>query len=123
MRLSAPIPILLLPLLLVLGCWRCSNPHGIHATRERTLRQNLFHLRQSIDQYTIDKQQSPQKLDDLVKAGYLREIPIDPFTRRSDTWIVEKESVTLAVGTQPGITDVRSSSPETGCDGTNYNTW
>lgn len=71
----------------------------------------------------MDKKQAPQALDDLVKTGYLREIPEDPFTRRRDSWVVEKEPVLLSVGTSPGITDVHSGAAGTGCDGTKYSTW
>ena len=50
------------------------------------LKNNLFTLRQVIDEYTYDKKKAPQSLQDLVAAGYLRDIPIDPITNRIDTW-------------------------------------
>jgi general secretion pathway protein G len=46
--------------------------------RESVLRQNLFTLRTVIDEYTYDKTKAPQSLDDLVREGYLRQVPIDP---------------------------------------------
>jgi hypothetical protein len=52
--------------------------------KEAVLRQDLFTLRQVIDQYTMDKQKAPGSLEDLVNAGYLKSIPIDPFTGRRD---------------------------------------
>src|SRR5678816_2353030 len=50
---------------------------SIQRAKEATLRQNLYTLRTVIDQYTLDKQRAPQTLDDLVSAGYLRQIPRD----------------------------------------------
>ena len=95
----------------------------IHA-REAVLRQDLFTLRQCIDQFTLDKQRAPQSLDDLVQANYIKTIPKDPFTNSSDTWQVAQEDVLLSVDqTQPGISDVHSGSNLTGSDGTAYSTW
>ncbi|HXZ79373.1 MAG TPA: prepilin-type N-terminal cleavage/methylation domain-containing protein [Terriglobales bacterium] len=99
------------------------NQSIVHA-REAVLKQNLFTLRSCIDQYSLDKQKAPQSLDDLVQAGYLKEIPMDPFTNARDTWQVDQEDVLLSVDqSQPGITDVHSGSSATGTDGTAYNTW
>lgn len=91
--------------------------------RESALKQDLHHLRQSIDQYTMDKQRAPQSLDDLVSAGYLRSIPIDPFTKAADWEVIMEDSMMSIDQTQPGISDVRSSSPLISLDGTAYNTW
>jgi general secretion pathway protein G len=91
--------------------------------RESVLRSNLSTLRNVISQYTLDKQKAPQGLDDLVTAGYLRQLPIDPMTRESN-WEVVQEDVLLAVDQQdPGITDVHSASSGTASDGTAYSTW
>jgi general secretion pathway protein G len=88
------------------------------------LRQDLFTLRSVISQFTLDKQRAPQSLDDLVQAGYIKQIPADPFTSRNDTWQLEQEDVLLAVDQQqPGITDVHSGANLTASDGTNYTTW
>ena len=92
--------------------------------REAVLRQNLFTLRSVIDQYSMDKQKAPQSLQDLVDAGYLKMIPMDPFTNSRDTWETVQEDVLLSVDqSQPGITDVHSGSSGTGSDGTAYNQW
>ena len=91
--------------------------------RESVLRSNLGTLRSVISQYTLDKQKAPQSLDDLVSAGYLRQIPTDPMTRQSN-WEVVQEDVMMAVDQQdPGITDVHSASNATASDGTAYSTW
>jgi general secretion pathway protein G len=91
--------------------------------RESVLRSNLATLRSVISQYTLDKQKAPQSLDDLVTAGYLRQIPVDPMTRQPN-WEVVQEDVMMAVDQQePGITDVHSASTASASDGTAYSTW
>jgi len=96
---------------------------SIVQARESVLRANLSTLRNVISQYTLDKQKAPQSLDDLVTAGYLRQIPIDPMTRQAN-WEVVQEDVMLAVDQQdPGITDVHSASNGTASDGTAYSSW
>jgi general secretion pathway protein G len=97
---------------------------SITRAREAVLRQNLFTMRSVIDQYSMDKQKAPQSLDDLVQAGYLKQIPTDPMTNSKDTWQPVQEDVLVSVDqNQPGITDVHSGSEATGSDGTAYNTW
>jgi general secretion pathway protein G len=68
-----------------------SFSEGIRRAREAVLRQDLFTLRQVISQYTLDKQKPPQSLDDLVRAGYLKQTSVDPMTGRSDTWKLDRE--------------------------------
>ena len=97
---------------------------SITRAREAVLRQNLFTMRSVIDQYSMDKQKAPQSLDDLVQAGYLKQIPTDPMTNSKDTWQPVQEDVLMSVDqNQPGITDVHSGSEANGSDGTAYNTW
>ena len=92
-------------------------------SRESVLRSNLSTLRSVISQYTLDKQKAPQSLDDLVQAGYLRQIPVDPMTKETN-WEVVQEDVMMAVDQQePGITDVHSASSGTASDGSAYSTW
>lgn len=94
--------------------------------RESVLKQNLFTIRSVISQYTLDKQKSPQSLDDLVTAGYLKQIPQDPITSRNDTWVPDQEQdEIMSVDQQDagGIVDVHSGSAAVSSDGTAYNTW
>ena len=96
---------------------------SIVQARESVLRSNLATLRSVISQYTLDKQKAPQSLDDLVTAGYLRQIPIDPMTKQPN-WEPKEEDVLMAVDQQdPGIDDVHSSSSGIASDGTAYSTW
>jgi general secretion pathway protein G len=96
---------------------------SIVQARESVLRSNLATLRSVISQYTLDKQKAPQGLDDLVQAGYLRQIPLDPMTKQPN-WEVKEEDVLMAVDQQePGIDDVHSASSGIASDGTAYSTW
>lgn len=96
----------------------------IRHARETVLRDDLFQLRSLIDQYTMDKQQAPQSLDDLVTAGYLRALPKDPFTNSNTTWQpVQDNSLMSLDQTDPGIVDVHSGSDATSSDGTPYSGW
>jgi general secretion pathway protein G len=86
--------------------------------KEAALKQDLYHLRNAIDAYTNDKQKAPQSLDDLVSAGYFRELPKDPFTNSSQTWQPIMEDVLTAIDQQePGITDVKSGASGTDSEG------
>jgi general secretion pathway protein G len=96
---------------------------SIVRSREAVLRQDLFTLRSVISQYTLDKQKAPQSLDDIIQAGYLRQIPNDPLTGQAN-WEVVQEDVLLAVDQQdPGISDVHSASNLSASDGTAYSSW
>ncbi len=88
--------------------------------KESVLQSNLFTMRSVIDQYTYDKEQPPQSLDELVSEGYLREVPIDPFTESRETW----QSISDAGPTgEPGLYDVRSGSDRIALNGTPYSEW
>src|SRR5574341_398073 len=98
-----------------------SYQQHVRRAREAVLREDLYQMRNAIDQYSLDKLRAPQSLDDLVSGGYLREIPVDPFTQSRDTWLVVEEDVVLSVDqNQPGISDVRSGSTLTSSDGSPY---
>src|SRR5215470_12403849 len=78
----------IMSILLAIAVPNFSN--SVKRSREAVLRQNLFTLRDLISQYTLDKQKAPQSLDDLVQAGYLKQIPKDPMTDQAD-WVTEQE--------------------------------
>ncbi|MBA3914941.1 MAG: prepilin-type N-terminal cleavage/methylation domain-containing protein [Acidobacteriales bacterium] len=98
---------------------------SILRAKEGVLRQDLFTLRSLISQYTLDKQKAPQGLEDLVSAGYIKALPLDPMTGKNDTWTVDQEDYALSIDQQDtaGIKDVHSGSAGVGSDGTAYNTW
>jgi general secretion pathway protein G len=97
---------------------------NIKHAKEAVLKEDLHVLRQAIDSYTVDKQKAPQSLDDLVQSGYVKVMPIDPFTNRSDTWMPAQEDTLMSLDqTESGIDDDHSGSQETAIDGTSYSTW
>jgi len=97
---------------------------SVAIAREAVLKEDLRTMRGAIDSYTVDKQKGPQSLDDLVQAGYLQKIPVDPVTRRSDTWMTTQDDAMYSLDqTDPGITNVHSGAQESATDGTSYSTW
>jgi general secretion pathway protein G len=97
---------------------------NIRNAKEAVLKEDLHTMRQAIDSYTVDKAKAPQSLDDLVQAGYLKAMPVDPFTHRSDTWLpVQSDSMSTMDQTESGIDDVHSGAQQTASDGSSYNTW
>jgi general secretion pathway protein G len=93
----------------------------MHA-RETVLKDDLFKFRSLLDQYAADKGKLPQSLDDLVTAGYIREIPKDPITDNKDWNIVTGDDPYSTEG-GTGVTDVHSSSSEVSTDGRPYSEW
>ncbi len=95
----------------------------IHA-REAVLREDLFRMRDAIDQYYADKNQYPSTLDALVSDGYLRKLPDDPFTKNSTSWqTVPAEPDPNNPTAEPGVYDVKSGSDGTALDGSKYSDW
>jgi general secretion pathway protein G len=97
---------------------------SITRAKESVLRNNLFTLRNMIDEYTVDKQKAPETLQDLVSEGYLRQIPEDPITGSSETWRITMEDTPIGgQNSSPGIFDVHSGSDKTSLEGTPYADW
>jgi len=97
---------------------------SILRARETVLRDDLYTLRSVIDQYTLDKQKAPLALQDLVDAGYLKTLPMDPFTNSRETWVpITDDSIMSADQTQPGIIDVHSGSEQKSTEGSTYSSW
>ncbi len=130
-RASAPAFTLLelmmvLTLILILAALAVPTYHvAVVRAREAALRDDLYTLRKLIDEYTLDKQQAPSTLDDLVEAGYLRGgLPVDPFTGSNQTWRTDSEDVPIGPGQMvPGVVDVHSGSEESSLDNTPYSSW
>jgi len=98
--------------------------NSVVRAKESVLKEDLFRMRDAIDQYYADKGRYPPTLADLVGEKYLRSIPVDPFTRSADTWravLSEPEGGNATV--EPGVFDVRSGSDQKALDGTNYSDW
>jgi general secretion pathway protein G len=93
-------------------------------SRESVLKEDLFRLRDAIDQYYADKGQYPSTLDALVSDGYVRKIPDDPFTRSSTSWqTIPAEPDPNNPTAEAGVYDVKSGSDATAIDGSKYAEW
>jgi general secretion pathway protein G len=116
------IVITIILILLSMGAGRYQM--SVTRAREAAMKQDLFVMRQAIQQFTVDKQQAPQSLDDLVSSGYLREVPVDPITRRKD-WHTDTEDIALSPEQSNfGITDVHSTSDQVSpFEQTPYSSW
>jgi general secretion pathway protein G len=97
--------------------------NAIIQAKEAVLREDLYRFRDLIDQYQADKGKYPASLEALVEDGYLRKIPIDPFTRQADWQEMPAEANPDNPDEPPGIYDVHSSSQELSTNGTPYNEW
>ncbi len=98
--------------------------NSVTRAREATLKEDLFRMRDAIDQYYADKSTYPPSLDALVSEKYLRAVPVDPFTNAADTWqTTMSEPDPGNPSAEPGIFDVKSGSDRRGLDGTAYAEW
>ena len=96
----------------------------IQNSREAVLRGNLLAMRVAIDQYVDDRHQAPQSLQQLVDAGYFRELPVDPMTQSNSNWTPVIGNIVISPEKSVrGITDLHSSSSSVSSDGTNYSAW
>ena len=99
---------------------------------ESVLKSDLRTFRDVIDQFHADKVYYPPTLDSLIDEGYLRSMPMDPITKRTNTWVEIYEEIDpdiipaetdLPEDGQPGIVDVRSGSTILSLSGTPYYEW
>ena len=98
--------------------------NSVTRAKESVLKEDLFRIRDGIDQYYSDKGKYPATLQDLVSDKYLRAIPVDPFTNSADTWReIPSEPDPNNPTVTPGVYDVRSGSELTAIDGTKYADW
>ena len=91
-------------------------------TRESVLRDDLRKMRSLIDQLAAYKGRLTQSLDELVSEGYMREVPVDPFTGQKDWYITTGDDPNSLQG-ESGMTDIHSASSEVSSDGTAYSEW
>jgi general secretion pathway protein G len=121
------IGVALLTFVIGVSCTITYRAVSLHRTnlllaRESVLRDDLFQMRKFIDQYAVDKGNRPKSLDDLVRAGYLRELPNDPFTGRRDWLVVVRDDPNLSEDLD-GIIDVHSACLAKSREGTRYKEW
>ena len=96
---------------------------AIIQSKEAVLKEDLYRLRDLIDQYYFDKGRYPASLEALVEDGYVRQLPADPFTR-SATWTeVFAEPDPDRPDDPPGVYDVKSMAEIPSLNGTLYSEW
>ncbi|HTP70123.1 MAG TPA: prepilin-type N-terminal cleavage/methylation domain-containing protein [Dongiaceae bacterium] len=110
-------------ILILVGIGVGMYQRSIQGARESVLKEDLQTMRQAIDNYTLDKQQAPQSIQDLVDGHYLRAVPVDPVCRLD--WTLHfSDQVISPDQSGSGIDDVHSSCDGTGVsDPSPYNTW
>lgn len=92
--------------------------------REAVLKEDLQRMRDSFEQYLTDKGTYPEALDDLVRDGYLRSLPVDPLTGSDETWETEVAPWMMVDQGQPaGIWNVFSGADGDGLNGVPYKEW
>ena len=97
---------------------------SVQFAKESVLKDDLFKLRDAIDQYYADKNQYPPTLDDLVSAGYIRALPKDPITNSTTSWqAVPSEPDPNNPSVSPGVYDVKSGADVPAMDGSRYSDW
>lgn len=106
---------------------------GIIKAREAVLREDLYNFNSVIDQFHADQGKYPDSIAELKEKRYMREIPKDPFTGTSDSWVVvapppEPSGTTPTGGSSsssPGnVYEVKSGSDKISpTNNTPYNTW
>jgi general secretion pathway protein G len=98
--------------------------HSVTRAKEATLSEDLYRLRDAIDQYYADKNKYPQSLDVLVEDKYIRAIPVDPFTQSAETWELTRSDPEPGNPTaEPGVYNVHSGSDQTALNGSRYADW
>lgn len=108
---------------------------GLIKAREAVLREDLYSMRSAIDQFAADQGRYPVSLKELVEQRYLRDIPVDPFTRSRESWItVAPQPLPPPVGQSGGasagqaplqgdVYDLHSGSNLVGTNNVPYNEW
>jgi general secretion pathway protein G len=98
--------------------------NSVQRGREAVLKEDLFRMRDAIDQHYADKGKYPASLEDLVSAGYLRKVPVDPMTQSTETWqTVPAEPDPANLTVEPGIYNVRSGAEGQALDGSKFSEW
>lgn len=97
---------------------------GVIRAKEAVLRENLYNFRTTIDQFDADQGKYPDSLQDLVDKKYLRDIPVDPFTKNKDSWVIlAPPAPTDGSEVKGAVYDVHSGSNLVGTNNIPYNEW
>lgn len=93
--------------------------HSLEKSKETVLRENLSLMRDALDKYYGDNDKYPTVLEDLVTRKYLRNIPPDPETESTTTWV----TVAPEDPAKGGVIDVHSGAEGNAANGTPYKEW
>jgi len=117
--------LIVLTLVVVLaGIGLATYTTSIQRSKEAVLKEDLFRMRDALDQYNADKGHWPVDLTSLVSDGYMRQVPKDPLTDSAETWHTVMSDIDASNPTStPGVSDVKSGAPGTGLDGSPYSDW
>jgi general secretion pathway protein G len=91
----------------------------VQRSKETVLRHDLSVVRESIDKYYGDLGQYPEALAALVDKHYIRSVPVDPFTKSAESWLM----VASEDPDHPGLRDIHSGSPDSSSDGSPFVSW
>ena len=98
--------------------------NSVTRSKEAVLKEDLFRMRDAIDQYYADKGKYPASLDSLVSDKYLRALPVDPFTQQAESWQTEAaEPDPSNPSGELGVVNVKSGTDRTALDGSKYADW
>ena len=98
--------------------------NSVTRAREATLKEDLFRMRDALDQYYADKNKYPASLETLVEDKYMRAVPVDPFTNSAETWQTTMSQPDPGnPSAEPGVYDVKSGSDAVALDGSRYADW
>jgi general secretion pathway protein G len=117
--------VVVMSIIAILAAVALPNYHrAVIKAKESVLKENLYWMRDAIDQYYVDNEKYPQSLRELVEKNYLREIPVDPITEEKDWRIIYEEFDEFAdPNFEPGVWDVRSTARGRSTEGTRYRSW
>ncbi|MCL4811015.1 MAG: hypothetical protein KJ061_00955 [Vicinamibacteraceae bacterium] len=117
--------VIVIAIIVVLASIAMTNyANAVTRAQEAVLKEDLFRMRDAIDQYYADKAKYPTSLEELVEGEYLRAIPEDPFTQSRETWqLVMSEPDPTDPSLEPGVRDVRSGSDRMSMSGQPYAEW
>lgn len=120
MELLVVLSLIVLLASIGLAAYKSSVQRG----REAVLKEDLFRMRDAIDQYFVDKGKYPADLNELASAGYIRTVPVDPMTGTADSWqLVPAEPDPNNPSADLGTYNVKSGSEGTALDGSKYADW
>ena len=91
----------------------------VQKSKETVLRHDLAVIRESIDKYYADLGEYPDALPALVDKRYIRSVPVDPFTKSANSWLM----IASEDPDHPGVRDLHSGSPENATDGSPFVSW